>query len=157
MSKEIERKFLVKGDTFKHIALRRYEISQAYLSNKVDATVRVRIRDNSAFLTVKGANSGIIRDEWEYPIPVEDARAMMEACCDAVLSKTRYIVPYHRQFWEVDEFHGALNGLVIAEIELSSPDEIIDLPPFVGDEVSDNPAYYNSVLIEKCRQRSVSS
>ena len=145
MAKEIERKFLVENANFEAFSTRSYEITQGYLSRRVDATVRVRIRDDKAFLTVKGRNQGIVRDEWEYEIPVSDARDMLDRCAEgAVLSKTRHIVPFEGHVWEVDVFHGSHEGLVVAEVELPSDDAEFPLPSFVGKEVTGDPRYYNS-------------
>lgn len=147
MAKEIERKFLVENANFKELSSQRYEIMQGYLSRRIDATVRVRVRDDKAFLTVKGRNHGVVRDEWEYEIPVEEAREMLERCAEgSVLDKTRYIVPFGGYVWEVDEFHGIHEGLVVAEVELSSSDADFPIPPFVGREVTGDIHYYNSNL-----------
>lgn len=142
MAKEIERKFLVVDDCYK-LSGRSVEIEQAYLSDNPDATVRVRIYGTKAFLTVKSRNEGLTRDEWEYEIPVEDARNMMLRCdCRGHISKTRYVDGR----WEIDEFHGRLDGLVVAEIELTDADEAVTLPSYIGKEVSGDSRYYNSVL-----------
>lgn len=147
MSKEIERKFLVINDSYKSMATHSIEIIQGYLSRKIEATVRVRITGDTARLTVKGANSGIVRNEWEYDIPLIDAREMLSDCASGrVISKTRYVVPYGGSVWEVDNFHGDLEGLTVAEIELPDKESDFRLPPFVGREVSGDPAYYNSNL-----------
>lgn len=145
MAKEIERKFLVISDTFKSNPDNVTEIAQGYLSTLPEATVRVRIRGGRAFLTVKGRNDGCVRDEWEYEIPVEDAREMLGRCATGgCIIKTRYCVGR----WEVDEFHGELEGLTVAEIEMSAPDDRIALPSFVGEEVTGDPRYYNSSLLK---------
>lgn len=147
MAKEIERKFLVTGTSYRDMAVDRHEIAQGYLSRDIDATVRVRIVDEKAFLTVKGRNHGVVRDEWEYAIPVNDAVAMLDRCVSGhVIRKTRYIVPSGSLRWEIDEFHDCHAGLVVAEIELPSPDAEFTKPVFIGEEVSGNPAYYNSNL-----------
>lgn len=143
MAKEIERKFLVKDDSFRSLASEIHSIEQAYLSTTPEATVRVRIFDDSAWLTVKGRNQGAVRDEWEYQIPIEDARQMIEGCTGGkIIRKRRYRVGR----WEVDEFSGSLQGLIVAEIELNSPGEQVELPDFIGREVTDDPRYYNSTL-----------
>lgn len=145
--KEIERKFLVKDDSFKSMASESFNIIQGYLSREPEATVRVRVRDNEAFLTVKGRNDGIVRDEWEYPIPTGDARQMLERCCEGtVIDKVRHIVPFGGFVWEVDVFGGSLSGLTVAEIELPSADTLFERPPFVGREVTGDPRYFNSNL-----------
>ncbi|MDE6272786.1 MAG: CYTH domain-containing protein [Muribaculaceae bacterium] len=144
--KEIERKYMVISDSYKDLAINRFEIKQWYLSRDKNRIVRVRIRDKAAFLTIKGATYGIERDEFEYRIPVEDALSMLPLADGRVIEKTRYIVDYSGHKWEVDEFHGSHQGLVLAEIELESADEAFDLPHFAGKEVSDDPRYFNSSL-----------
>lgn len=147
MAKEIERKFLVTDSSYRDMASAERHIVQGYLSRDPRATVRVRIADGRAWLTVKGRNDGAVRDEWEYEIPVSDARDMLGRCAAGrVIEKTRYIVDYGGRSWEVDEFGGELSGLTVAEIELDSADEQPELPPFVGDEVTGDPRYYNSAL-----------
>lgn len=147
MAKEIERKFLVKNSTFRELSTTATRIKQGYLSRLPEATVRVRIAGNKAFLTVKGKNHGCVRDEWEYAVPVADAEAMLDRCAQgSVISKTRYIVPDGTYNWEVDEFHGSHEGLVVAEIELPHAEATFDRPDFIGEEVTGNPAYYNSNL-----------
>lgn len=143
MAKEIERKFLVCDDSYRAEATGSVEMSQAYLSTAIDTTVRVRIAGERGFLTVKGKNDGTVRDEWEYEIPATDARQMIERCTlSPVIRKTRY----RAGRWEIDEFHGCLEGLTVAEIELSDPDEPVELPKFIGQEVTGDPRYYNSTL-----------
>ena len=149
MALEIERKYLVVNDTFLKLAVSSTELVQGYLSNEPDRTVRVRVRDKYGFITVKGRNKGAVRCEWEYEIPVGDALHMLELPGTQSLSKTRYIVPWEGKTWEVDVFHGRHEGLILAEIELESPDEPFSLPPFIGEEVTDDPQYYNSVLAAK--------
>lgn len=147
MAKEIERKFLVKNSTFRELSTTATRIKQGYLSRLPEATVRVRIAGNRAFLTVKGKNHGCVRDEWEYAVPVADAEAMLDRCAQgSVISKTRYIVPDGAYNWEVDEFHGSHEGLVVAEIELPHAEATFNRPDFIGEEVTGNPAYYNSNL-----------
>ena len=146
MAKEVERKFLVIDYSYKPLSTENYEIVQGYLSRDPKATVRVRTKGTKGFITVKGKNSGCVRDEWEYEIPLSEAIEMLRLCEAPVLNKTRYIVKHSGRRWEIDEFHGNLSGLTLAEIELNDPSEHIDLPSFVGEEVTDNPAYYNSNL-----------
>ncbi len=150
MAKEIERKFLVKDRSFISQAEAAVSIRQAYISTDPDATVRIRIRDKEAFLTVKGRNSGAIRDEWEYPVPVADAEEMARRLCGGfAIDKTRYIVDHLGWKWEVDIFHGHHEGLILAEIEMPSADSNPPLPPFIGPEVTGDPRYYNSTLSRK--------
>ena len=148
MSKEIERKFLVTDDSYRAASVRNIEIAQGYLSTDADATVRVRISGSSAWLTVKSRNHGATRGEWEYAIPVEDAREMLANCCGGrLIEKTRYIVDAGGGLkWEVDEFHGRHQGLVVAEIELPTEDTPFEKASFVGREVTGEPEYYNSSL-----------
>lgn len=145
MAKEIERKFLVANDVFFSMASRSVDIEQGYLCTDPDSTVRVRIKGDEAFITVKSRNYGATRNEWEYSIPVSDAREMME-CCRGVIKKRRFLVPYDGLVWEVDVFGGCHSGLVVAEVEIGSEDVRLSLPPFVGEEVTSDPRYYNSVL-----------
>lgn len=146
MAKEIERKFLVKNDSFKHIAQSSVIIEQGYLSRNPEATIRIRITNSQGYITVKSKNIGIVRSEWEYQIPEQDAREMLSLCNGLIISKTRWIVNYEKHKWEVDEFHGSLAGLILAEAELKSADDMLDIPPFIEKEVSGDPQYYNSNL-----------
>ncbi len=148
MAQEIERKFLVVNDLYKSMACRCEEIAQGYLSAEPERTVRVRIKGEKAYLTVKTRNNGCTRNEWEYEIPLADAREMLAACCGTTLSKTRHYISASEDglVWEVDEFHATLEGLVVAEIELPAEETPFTKPAFIGDEVTGNPAYYNSAL-----------
>lgn len=147
MAKEIERKFLVTDDSYLALAISNARMMQGYLCRRPESTVRVRVTDGNAWLTVKGRNNGIVRDEWEYPVPADDAIEMLERCADGnIIEKTRYIVPFGGLTWEVDCFAGRLEGLTIAEVELPDADCPLQLPPFVGEEVSGDPRYYNSNL-----------
>ena len=146
MGKEIERKYLVKDDSYLHMASGNVEIVQGYLSADADATVRVRLWGDKGRLTVKSRNRGAVRGEWEYSVPESDAREMLGLCGSRVLEKTRYQVPFCGRIWEVDVFHGRHTGLVLAEVELDSETQAYELPPFVGTEVTGDPRYYNSNL-----------
>lgn len=148
MAKEIERKFLVCNSTYRSLAYNRHEIMQGYLSLDPDATVRLRISDGNAFITVKSRNKGATRNEWEYAVPVEDAREMLRSCCRSrLIEKTRYIVDAGNGLkWEIDEFHASLDGLTIAEIELPTEDTPFERPTFIGDDVTGDVRYYNSSL-----------
>lgn len=147
MAKEIERKYLVNNDSYKVMAVKAVTIKQSYLNSDPQRTVRVRIKGNLGFLTVKGVTVGATRDEWEYPIPVSDAEEMAERLTGGWgIDKTRYIVEYDGFVWEVDEFHGRHDGLVVAEVELPSEHTAASLPPFVGQEVTGDSRYYNSTL-----------
>lgn len=148
MAIEIERKFLVKDDSWKQYVVKSTRFIQAYLSHRPEGTVRLRILEDKAFLTVKGKTAGIKRPEWEYEIPIEDAIRMFDSKVyeGEYLEKTRNIVVYKGAVWEVDVFHGRHDGLVLAEIELEDTEIYPELPPFVGREVSDDPRYFNSNL-----------
>ena len=153
MAQEIERKYIVTNDSFKAMSIRSYHIIQGYIHTDPRAVVRVRIRDDKAFLTIKSENKGAVRNEWEYGIPVNDARMMVDKLCQAsIIEKTRYIIDYDSHIWEVDCFDKPCGGLVIAEIELQSEDENFTLPPFVGREVTGDPAYYNSAIASTSHQ-----
>ena len=148
MAKEIERKFLVDGTTYRDLSCSRVVISQGYLCRDPERTARVRIFGERACLTVKSASVGPVRDEWEYSIPVDDAARMMTLCTGRIIRKTRYIVDAGDGLrWEVDEFDGDLAPLVLAEIELPSASyPLPTLPGFIGREVTGEPRYFNSAL-----------
>jgi CYTH domain-containing protein len=147
MGYEIERKFLVKGD-YKPQSFERFSVRQGYLSLSGISAIRVRIKGGKAFITVKSAltEGKIKRHEWEYEIPVEDAAEMLLLCESAVVEKTRHLVDYGGHLFEVDEFSGDNEGLVIAEIELEDENEPFDRPEWLGDEVTGTARYYNSYL-----------
>lgn len=147
MGQEIERKFRVASDAYRESASgKRYR--QAYLSTDKARTVRVRVVEDQAWLTIKGLTEGVTRAEFEYEIPVADAVTLLESLCQQpVIDKTRYRIPLGDHVWEVDEFHGVNQGLVVAEIELSSEDEPFEKPDWLGKEVSGDPRYFNSNLI----------
>lgn len=148
MAKEIERKFLVAGD-YKQAAVSSSHIVQGYIGRTPSLTFRIRLRDERGYLTVKGRTdeAGMSRDEWEYEIPAADARELL-AHSDGSIEKRRYMVPAGRHTFEVDEFFGANEGLTMAEVELSSPDEAFERPSWLGDEVTGDKRYYNSQLLQ---------
>ena len=147
---EIERKFLVKDERFKEHAIRSQYIEQGYLCKEPEKTIRIRICDEKAFLTIKSSQlrEGLAKFEWEKEIAVADARELMQLCLPGVINKTRYILPAdgraERRYWEVDVFAGRLEGLVLAEIELGSEEEIFDKPEWIGEEVTGQAQYYNA-------------
>jgi CYTH domain-containing protein len=147
MAKEIERKFLVSGE-FRQDSPESYRIMQGYICSDPDRTVRVRVRGDKGFLTIKGRSSedGLSRYEWEKEIPVSEAFELMALCGSGVIDKTRYLVPFGKHTYEVDVFHGANEGLVLAEIELSDEQEAFDKPSWLGEEVTGDVRYYNSML-----------
>ena len=132
--------------SFVDMACEKHEITQGYLSRDTGRTVRVRIRDNEAYITIKGANDGATRLEFEYSIPVADARQLMTLCQPPIIAKTRHIVMCDGNRWEVDVFHGELEGLLLAELEIPSEDYRYALPPFIGKNVTHDRRYYNSQL-----------
>ncbi len=148
MPQEIERKFLVDGE-YKSKAYASSRIVQGYICSARGRTVRIRIRDDKGYLTIKGPAdaSGISRYEWEKEIPLDEARDLMKICEPGVIDKTRYLVRSGRHVFEVDEFYGENEGLVIAEVELSSPDEPFEKPDFIGQEVTGDARYYNAQLM----------
>lgn len=147
MPTEIERKFLVRDTAFLEGATG-VRMSQGYLSTNPKATVRVRIQDDRAWLTIKGKSRGAMRSEFEYPIPAGDARAMLdEMCPDDRIEKVRYYLDVPPHTWEVDVFEGENAGLVVAEIELETEDEDFIRPDWLGEEVTHDSRYYNSQLI----------
>jgi adenylate cyclase len=147
VGQEIERKFLVAGDGWQAMAESSSLLRQGYLSSNAKATVRVRSWDDkAAALTLKGRTSGMTRAEYEYPIPVEDARELLEMARPQVIEKRRHIVPFGGLIWEVDVFEGRHAGLVIAEVELDSEDQAVELPGWVGAEVTHDDRYYNASL-----------
>jgi adenylate cyclase len=148
MGIEIERKFLVKSD-FKHLAVRKTRIRQSYFCIDPKRVIRLRITDEIGLLTFKSspAKNSFSRKEWEFEIPLTEAEEMLDICLPGLIDKTRYIIPAGNHFFEVDVFHGKHEGLIIAEIELTSESEEFERPEWLGEEVTGNPHYYNSNLI----------
>ncbi len=147
MAKEIERKFLVTSDEWRRQARGSARYRQGYLSSDPGCSIRVRIADGRAWLNLKSATLGVSRTEFDYPIPVVDAEEILERLCSGpVIDKTRWFVDHAGHTWEVDEFHGDNEGLVVAEIELPSEDAPFERPAWVGEEVSHDPRYYNVCL-----------
>ena len=147
MAQEIEKKCLVKGD-FKAEAFKATRITQGYLSSVPERTVRVRVKGDKGFITIKGIGnaSGAARFEWEKEIPVDEVQSLLEICEPGVIDKTRYLVKSGDHTFEVDEFHGDNEGLVMAEVELQSEDESFEKPDFIGKEVTGDRRYYNGHL-----------
>lgn len=145
---EIERKYLVTSDSYKQMAVARYHIYQGYISREKTGTVRIRITDNKAYLTIKGkpAAGHFARYEWEKEIDVQEALELMQLCQGSIIDKTRWIIPAAEEGlkWEVDEFHGKHEGLTLAEIELTSEEQQVEKPSFVGEDVTSDPRYYNA-------------
>lgn len=145
---EIERKFLVKASDYRKEAHRKTKIIQGYLTKDPKRTVRVRIREDQGFLTIKGLSSedGLSRFEWEKEIPLNEAQELITLCLPTVIQKTRYEVTYKGILFEVDEFEGTHNGLVLVEVELNSTKDIFEIPKWVDKEVTGDKKYYNSYL-----------
>lgn len=144
MATEIERKFLVSSDTWREAAAVYY--CQGYLNDNKHRTVRVRVVGEQGILTIKGLTTGVERLEFEYPVPVEDAKAMLALCEQPLIEKYRREIPFGDHVWEVDEFLGDNAGLVVAEIELGSAEQSFELPEWVGEEISEDVRYFNSAL-----------
>lgn len=143
---EIERKFLVKNDTWRGLSPG-FRYRQGYLNRSQERTVRVRLVGEQGFLTIKSITHGLSRKEFEYPIPGADALIMLEELCEKpIIEKIRYRILYQNFLWEVDEFLSPQSGLVLAEVELQSEQQEIPLPSWIGQEVSHNPHYFNSKL-----------
>ena len=148
MALEIERKYLIDLEKIGTLE-NGVRIKQGYLSTNKDAVVRVRVKNDKAYLTIKGSNSGIARLEFEYEIPLNEANEMLEKLCQKpVIDKTRYLIKHDIHTWEVDIFYGDNDGLVVAEVELSSEDEFINLPTWIKEEVTTDARYYNSNLMK---------
>jgi adenylate cyclase len=148
MSLEIERKFLVKNDAFKKVSFQQKIIKQGYLNSDKNRTVRIRISDHQGFITVKGVSnaSGATRFEWEKEIDVTEATEMLSLCETTIIDKNRFMVESGKHIFEIDEFYGDNQGLIIAEIELNSENETFEKPTWLGAEVTGNAKYYNSYL-----------
>ncbi len=148
---EIERKFLVKSNDFKIDAVSEKRITQGFLNTDPERTVRVRIKGSAGFLTIKGKSndSGMSRYEWEKEIDVQEARELLHLCEEGVIEKTRYEIPMGNHIFEVDEFHGRNDGLIVAEIELKHETTAFEKPNWLGEEVTGNVRYYNSHLSKK--------
>jgi len=149
--KEIEYKFLIDEAAWNALEKPEPEaIVQGYIARTDQATVRVRTKGSKAYVTLKSKTIGRTRSEFEYEIPVADALEMLDILTEKSLRKLRYNILHNGRNWEVDVFQGALEGLIVAELEVESEDESFDLPDWVTVDVSDDPQYYNSVLIERC-------
>ena len=148
MAVEIERKFIVTNDSYKALAFQSDRIAQGYICREGGNSARVRVRGDRGYLTIKGPSldGGLSRFEWEKEIPVAEALELLKLCHDAIIDKMRYLVKWGNHIFEVDEFFGENEGLVVAEIELSDADEQFEKPDFIGQEVTGDKRYYNSRL-----------
>lgn len=148
MGVEIERKFLVDEEKWNVIRPDKGKhILQGYLSKKIESTVRVRVKGDIGLLTIKGKTTGAKRAEFEYEIPLQEAQEMLDTMCDNYIKKVRYEVEIDGRVWEVDEFSSPKEGLILAEIELSSESEKINLPEWITQEVTEDPSYYNANML----------
>lgn len=145
---EIERKFLVTSAIFKKEAISKTRIVQGFLNTDPDRTVRIRLKGEEGFITIKGRSNktGTSRFEWEKEISSEEAEALLKLCEEGTLEKTRYEIPYGKHVFEVDEFYGPNTGLIVAEVELDSENEVFTKPKWLGREVTGETKYYNSQL-----------
>jgi CYTH domain-containing protein len=147
MGKEIERKFLLKRDAWRSLA-KGTKYRQGYLNSVKERVVRVRTIDDKGFLTIKGITTGATRVEYEYEIPAKEATAMLDDLCEKpIIEKNRYKIDFAGFIWEVDEFFGENQGLIVSEVELESEDQSFEKPEWIGDEVTGDPKYFNSNLI----------
>jgi adenylate cyclase len=147
MAKEIERKFLIKGDAWRSLA-KGTSYRQGYLNSAKERTVRIRTIDDKAYLTIKGLTVGATRSEYEYEIPLAECNAMLDTLAEKpIIDKNRYKVPFGGLTWEIDEFFGENAGLIVAEVELESEEQQFKKPEWVGEEVTGDPRYFNSNLI----------
>lgn len=148
MNYEIERKFLVTGN-YKSEAFAQYRIAQGYLSSVPERVVRIRVQDNTAYITIKStvSDTEFTRYEWEREIPLKDAEDMLKFCEKEIIEKTRYLIKVGKHVFEVDEFYGSNQGLVMAEVELTSEDEVFERPSWLGEEVTSDDRYFNSMLV----------
>ena len=149
MATEIERKFLLVSDAWRALISRSESFRQGYLSSSKRASVRVRIADDTATLNIKGMTLGIQRPEYEYEIPLPDATELLDQLCERpLIEKTRHFVEFGGKLWEIDEFHGDNAGLIVAEVELDAPDDVIPMPAWAGADVSHLERYYNVRLTQ---------
>jgi adenylate cyclase len=149
MAQEIERKFLVSGD-FRSFVSKSIRIRQGYLSLDPERTIRIRVKGEKGYITVKGMKNenGFSRFEWEKEIPLPEAHELLQLCTPAIIDKIRHLVPLGNHTFEVDEFSGENAGLIVAEIELSSEEEVFQRPPWLGKEVTHEDRYYNAMLVK---------
>lgn len=147
MGIEIERKFLLKNEEWRSEVSSKTIIKQGYLNSDKERTVRIRVRNDKGFLTIKGENTNATRQEYEYEIPVPDAESLLLLCQKPIIEKVRYLVPRGGKTWEIDDFGGDNLGLILAEIELESEEEQIEIPSWIGTEVTHDTRYFNSSLI----------
>ena len=147
MGVEIERKFLLKNKEWRYHVDAGVEIKQGYLNSTKERTVRIRINGKIGLITVKGETINSTRKEYEYQIPIEDAEELLELCEKPIIEKTRFEIIHNQKVWEIDEFRGINEGLIVAEIELEDENEELEFPLWIGEEVTSDARYYNANLI----------
>lgn len=147
MAIEIERKFLVENDNWKPHIRKTYRIKQGYLNLEIERSVRIRIKGDKGYITIKGVTNNISRAEFEYEIPFADAEKLINLCVSPIIEKTRHEIVLEENTWEIDEFYGENKGLIIAELELKSEQQEYKTPNWLGVEVSNDPQYYNLNLV----------
>lgn len=149
MAIEIERKFLLRDDSWHDSADEGVLIRQGYLAGSEKSSIRIRVADDKANINIKSATLDITRQEYEYPIPLAEANEMLDTLCEGpLIEKTRYHVHHEKHLWEIDVFSGDNRGLIVAEVELGSADEDFERPNWLGEEVSDDARYYNVCLVK---------
>jgi len=149
MAIEIERRFRLSSDAWRANVARATRITQGYLAITPDSVTRVRIRDANAYLTIKSRDGGLAREEFEYAIPLEDARSLLRLCGLKILEKVRHEVNYAGYLWEIDEYLEPLEGLIIAEVEMRSESENPPRPPWIGEDITADPSYSNAALAQR--------
>lgn len=149
MGLEIERKFLVKDESWKELVEQTHSITQGYLNLDPKRNVRVRVKNQKGYLTIKGITEGISRQEFEYEVPLKDAKELLSLCEGNIIDKKRHTIRFDKLVWEIDEFFGAHKGLLLAELELENERQTFVKPSFVGKEVSSNEEYFNASLAQK--------
>ncbi|THB75373.1 MAG: CYTH domain-containing protein [Gammaproteobacteria bacterium] len=148
MGIEIEKKFLLNNDEWKKEAGDGEQFRQGYMSGSNRSSVRIRVAGDKANINIKSATLGVTRKEYEYEIPVEDANEMLDSMCERpFIEKRRFFIKRGPHTWEIDVFEGDNEGLIVAEIELKDPDEPFDIPGWIGEDVSEDPKYYNVCLV----------
>jgi adenylate cyclase len=147
MGIEIEKKYLLENSNWKTEAFKTIKIKQGYLNSEIERTIRVRTSGNEGIITIKGKTVNLTRSEFEYAIPLNDALELLKMCDSPIIEKTRYLIKKGELTWEIDEFSGENEGLIVAEIELTDENQEFDLPEWIGKEVSHDTRYYNSSLI----------
>lgn len=149
MALEIERKFLLANDEWRKVTISETVIKQGYLSSNKERVVRIRLKGDKSYLTIKGKNVNTVRLEFEYEIPYPDGVELLQLCERPIIEKTRYEAVYAGNTWEIDEFKGDNDGLIVAEIELEAEDQVFNKPSWIGEEVSSDVRYYNANLIKQ--------